>query len=201
MVESGPGAGRVVVLTVGHGVRPIEDFVDLLRAAGVRRLVDVRTAPGSRRNPQFGRDALERALGAAGIDYVWRRELGGFRRPAPDSPNVAIQTKAFRGYADHMATQEFRDALRWLIETSRGTPTAIMCAESLWWRCHRRMIADALVVEGCGVVHLVPGGRREPHRLHPNLRIAQGRLVYDVIEGQVPLPIPQGSVPRPRHGA
>jgi uncharacterized protein (DUF488 family) len=76
-----------------------------------------------------------------------------------------------------------------------------MCAESLWWRCHRRMIADALLVEGCGVVHLVPGGRREPHRLHPNLRIAQGRLVYDVIEGQVPLPIPQGSVPRPRHEA
>ncbi len=192
-----PGSRPVLVLTIGHGTRPIEEFVDALRAAGVRRLVDVRTAPGSRRNPQFGRNALERSLGAAGIDYVWQPEFGGFRRPAPDSPHVAIRNEAFRGYADHMATDGFREALAWLIATSRSTPTAIMCAESLWWRCHRRMIADALVVEGCEVVHLVPGDRREPHRLHPNLRITRGRLVYDVIEPQEPLPIPKDPVPPP----
>jgi uncharacterized protein DUF488 len=129
------------IWTVGHGARPVEDLMGDLERAGVRRLVDVRTAPGSRRHLQFGRDVLEAALRPHGIAYEWRKDLGGFRRPRPDSPHHAIRNDAFRGYADHMDTQEFRSALAWLEETSAGVPTAVMCAESVWWRCHRRMIA------------------------------------------------------------
>jgi uncharacterized protein (DUF488 family) len=169
-----------VIFTVGHGTRPIEEFLAILGAAGIRRLVDVRTAPGSRRHPQFGRDALAASLQAQAIEYAWRKDLGGFRTPRPDSPHVALRNDAFRGYADHMETEEFRSALSWLIDTSRDTSTAIMCAEVLWWRCHRRMISDALTVAGCEVVHLLDEGRREPHRLNPSARIERSRLVYDV---------------------
>jgi uncharacterized protein (DUF488 family) len=169
-----------VIFTVGHGTRPIEEFQAILAAAGIRRLVDVRTAPGSRRHPQFGRDALPASLDSRSIEYVWRKELGGFRSGRADSPHVALRNDAFRGFADHMETEEFRSALSWLIDTSRDTPTAIMCAESLWWRCHRRMISDALTVAGCEVVHLLDERRREPHRLNPSVRVEGSRLIYDV---------------------
>jgi uncharacterized protein (DUF488 family) len=142
--------------------------------------VDVRTAPGSRRHPQFGRDALAASLESRAVEYVWRKDLGGFRPARPDSPHVALRNDTFRGYADHMETEEFRSALSWLIDTSRDTPTVIMCAESLWWRCHRRMISDALTVAGCDVVHLLDEGRREPHRLNPTARVEGSRLIYDV---------------------
>jgi len=169
-----------VIFTVGHGTRPIEEFLAILGTAGIRRLVDVRTAPGSRRHPQFGREALAASLQGQAIEYVWRKELGGFRTPRIDSPHVALRNDAFRGYADYMETEEFGSALAWLIVTSRHAPTAIMCAESLWWRCHRRMIADALTVAGCGVVHLLDEGRREPHRLNPSARAEGSRLIYDI---------------------
>ena len=145
----------------------------------MRRLVDVRTAPGSRRHPHFNRSALAETLGAAGVVYGWRKDLGGFRRPRPDSPHTALRNDSFRGYADHMETEAFANALAWLIETSADLPTAVMCSETLWWRCHRRMIADALTIRGIAVVHLV-GGRTEQHRLHPNARVEGTRLVYDV---------------------
>ncbi len=168
------------VFSVGHGARTAESFLGILREAGIRRLVDVRTAPGSRRHPWFGRDAIAEALGREGIAYEWwGRDLGGFRKPAPGSPHLALRNDGFRGYADHMGTETFRDALARLIETSRERPTAIMCAESLWWRCHRRMIADALTVAGVEVVHLTDRGP-QPHELHPNARVEDGRLVYDV---------------------
>jgi uncharacterized protein (DUF488 family) len=167
------------IWTIGHGTRSVGELADELERAGVRRLVDVRTAPGSRRNPQFGREALATALTERGIAYEWRKDLGGFRRPRADSPNRAIRNESFRGYADHMDTEEFRSALEWLTGTSRDTPTAIMCAESVWWRCHRRMIADALLVRGWSVVHLLPGGRSQPHRLHPDARVEGERIVYD----------------------
>ncbi len=169
-----------VIFTVGHGTRPIEELLAILDAAGVRRLVDVRTARGSRRHPQFGQDALAASLEARAIEYVWRTDLGGFRKPRPDSPHIALRNDAFRGYADHMEAEEFRSALAWSIDTSSDTPTAIMCAESLWWRCHRRMISDALTVAGCEVVHLLDGGRREPHRVNPSARVEGSRLIYDV---------------------
>jgi len=168
-----------VIFTVGHGTRPIEEFLAILGAAGIRRLVDVRTAPGSRRHPQFGQDALAASLQAQAIEYVWRKDLGGFRKPRPDSPHTALRNDAFRGYADHMDAEEFRSTLAWLIDTSRDTPTAIMCAESLWWRCHRRMISDALTVAGCEVVHLLDAGRREAHGLNPSATVEGSRLIYD----------------------
>lgn len=173
-------AGGPLLYSVGHGTRPIEAFLDLLRRAGVRRLVDVRTAPGSRRNPQFDRDALRSSVEAAGIEYVWAgRELGGFRTPHPSSRHVALRHVAFRGYADHMDTDVFRGGLDWLLGAGVEAPTAFVCAESDWHRCHRRMISDAIVARGGRVIHLLDRGDEE-HRLHPVARIAGGRPVYDV---------------------
>ncbi len=151
-----------VVFTIGHGARPIGELIALLRSAGVRQLVDVRTAPGSRKHPQFAKAALETSLKAAGIGYVWRQDLGGWRKATPASPHSALRSPAFR------------------IETSAAAPTAIMCAESLWWRCHRRMLADALTARGREVVHVMSGGTLEPHRVHPSARVVGNRVVYDV---------------------
>lgn len=180
---------RVVVWTVGHGTRPLEELVGLLRWAGIRRLWDVRTAPGSRRHPWFARETLAAALGEAGIAYAWwGRELGGFRRPRPGSRHLALEHRAFQGYADHMETAAFRGALAELIEEARAERTAVMCAETRWWRCHRRMISDALVAAGCEVRHLLREGEVEPHRMHPAARLDEGgHLVYDV-GAQPPLP-------------
>ena len=142
-------------------------------------MVDVRTAPGSRKHPQFGKDALATALQSRGIEYVWRKDLGGWRRPYPASRHVALRSAPFRGYADHMGTDEFEAGIEWLIETSAETPTAVMCAESLWWRCHRRMLADALVARGCSVVHIMTRGELQRHRIHPAARVVDGAVVYD----------------------
>lgn len=167
------------VLTVGHGARGREEFLGLLEGAGVERLVDVRTAPGSRKHPHFGKDVLEAALEDRGIAYAWRRDMGGWRKPRPDSRHTALRSDGFRGYADHMETEEFRAAFRWLVQTSSDIRTAVMCAESLWWRCHRSMLADALVAGGCEVCHLMPDGDLAPHRLRPFVRVEDGRPVYD----------------------
>ena len=158
----------------------MEELVSILLAAGIQRLVDVRTAPASRKHPQFGKDALAEELRLAGIGYVWRKDLGGWRKARPDSPHTALRSASFRGYADHIDGDEFGAASAWLIETSRKEPTAAMCAETLWWRCHRRLLADVLTARGCRVLHLMPGGRVEPHRIHPAARILEARVVYDL---------------------
>lgn len=176
MTDTSPGP---VIFTVGHGTRSTEEFLSILREAGVRRLVDVRTAPGSRKHPRFGQRELAASLEAAGIEYVWRQDLGGWRKPRPASPHEALRSSAFRGYADYMDSDEFDRAVRWLIATSSRSPSAVMCAESLWWRCHRRMIADALTARGCTVTHLMSDHRRQPHRLHPSARLEGMRLIYD----------------------
>lgn len=151
----------------------------MLREARVRRLVDVRTKPGSRRHPQFGQAALTAILEEAGIAYRWESDLGGFRRARPDSPHVALAEDGLRGYADHMGTAAFAEALRRLIEDAGREPTACMCAETLWTNCHRRMLADALTVAGTEVVHLIETGISEPHRLDPALSVVDGCLIYD----------------------
>ena len=174
----------MIVYTLGHSTLAPESFLDLVRAHGILGIADVRRFPASRRHPHFAREALGDALAAAGVAYAWLPGLGGRRHGQRDSPHVAWTNAAFRAYADHMETAEFRDTLAWLIETSRSTPTAVMCAESLWWRCHRRMLADALGAAGCDVRHVMEGGRIEAHRLSPSLRIEGGDLVYDVPEGQ-----------------
>ncbi|MBP7149201.1 MAG: DUF488 domain-containing protein [Acidobacteria bacterium] len=172
------GEAPPLLLTIGHSTRPIAEFLDLLRAHGVRRLADVRTVPGSRRNPQFGREALATALAAAGIDYVHLRELGGLRRPRPGSPNGGWQNDSFRGYADYMQTPEFDAALANLLTLSREAPTAVMCAEAVPWRCHRSLIADALLVRGVPVEHILGPGRRQPHRLTTFARVDGTHLTY-----------------------
>ena len=171
------------IFTIGHGARPIEELIDLLEGAGVRRLVDVRTAPGSRRHPHFSRDSLAVSLSDRGIAYEWWGEdLGGFRKPRAESRHVELRNAGFRGYADHMETPGFRAARDRLIETADESPTAVMCAESLWWRCHRRMLSDALLAVGCDVVHIMSGGRLDPHRLTRAARIEGDAPVYDVPE-------------------
>ena len=165
--------------SVGHGARPVEELVETLRAAGIERLVDVRSFPGSRKHPKFGREALAASLQASGIEYVWRKDLGGFRQPLARSPHTALESKGFRGYADHMETDEFEAALAWLMQAGEQRRTVFMCAETLWWRCHRRLLSDAVEARGGEVLHLMPGGRIEPHRVHPAARIEDGRLVYD----------------------
>jgi uncharacterized protein (DUF488 family) len=155
--------------------------VALLGGAGVERLVDVRTAPGSRRHPQFRRQAMEGWLAGAGVAYRWEPELGGFRKPGPGSVNHALRHPAFRGYADHMRTSRFWTALDRLLAEAAAVPTAAMCSESLWWRCHRRLLADAAVlVRGAEVLHLDHRGRLEPHRPTEGVRRDGDLLAYDL---------------------
>jgi uncharacterized protein (DUF488 family) len=171
----------VTLYTVGHGARPLDAFLEILAHANIDRLIDVRTAPGSRKHPHFGKDALADSLERAGVAYVWRKELGGWRKPRPDSRHTALRSPGFRGYADHMETAEFRATRDWLLGTD--VPTAVMCAESLWWRCHRRMLADALLAAGATVAHIMDGGRLDPHRLHPAARIDGDTVIYDDAAG------------------
>ncbi len=168
------------LLTVGHGTLPAEGLSSLLLEAGVRRLVDVRTAPGSRRHPHFGRAQMTQWVPAAGIAYRWERDLGGWRKPRPGSPNTVLRHSGFRGYADHMATPEFAAALDRLLAEASEVETAVLCSESLWWRCHRRLLADAAVlVAGAEVIHLGHDGRLTAHRLTDGARVDGGIVVYD----------------------
>jgi len=172
-------AHQEVLYTVGHSTRPVGELTGLLEDAGVTQLVDVRTVPRSRRNPQFERDALAASLGEAGIGYRHAPALGGFRRPRQDSPNTGWQLPAFRGYADYMATPEFADALAGLEGVAWELPTAVMCAEAQWWRCHRRLISDALVVRGWRVLHLGLGAQPVEHEVTPFAVVADdGSLSY-----------------------
>lgn len=176
-----------MLLTFGHGTAAAGQITDLLRGAGVTVLIDVRTAPGSRRNPHVARTEMERWLPAAGISYRWDKRLGGFRKPEPGSPDVAWHEDMFRGYAAHMRTGEFLAAVDEALAQAREDLTAVMCAESLWWHCHRRLLADfVLAARGEPVRHLLHDGRLEEHRLSPGLRRRDdGLLVYD--GGQPPL--------------
>ncbi len=157
----------------------------MLGEAGVGALVDVRSAPGSRRHPQFGQAALVASLAEAGIAYIHLRGLGGRREAATDSPHVALKVDAFRGYADHMTSAEFATDYARLDALARENATAFMCAETLWWGCHRRLLADRLTADGWTVVHLLAPGKSEPHRMWDIARVADGRLVYD--GGAIPL--------------
>lgn len=176
-----------VLVTFGHGTASAEQITRLLHGAQVTAVVDIRTAPGSRRHPQVARAELQRWLPDSGISYRWDRRLGGFRRPSPDSPDMSWHHDAFRGYAGHMRTPEFLAAAGELAAQARTRQVAAMCSESLWWRCHRRLLADYVsVVCGRPVRHLRHDGRLEDHRLSPGLRVRDdGLLVYDA--GQSPL--------------
>ena len=168
------------MFTIGHGARPIPAFLAVLTEASVQTLVDIRRFPGSRRHPQFGRAALAAALEESGIRYEWQGDaLGGRRSRRPDSRHTALTSPAFAGFADHMDTPEFRAAVD--VVVARPERLAVMCAETVWWHCHRMLVADALVLRGAEVVHLLGPGRREAHRPHATLRRGEdGWPVYDV---------------------
>lgn len=178
----------VSLLTVGHGTLPADEFAQLVTDAGVQLVVDVRSFPASRRHPQFGREAMERWLPDAGVAYRWEPRLGGRRRARPDSAHVALRVPAFQGYADHMETAEFAAALDETLADAARRRTAVMCAESVWWRCHRRLLADAAeLLRGAEVEHLFHDGRVTPHHPTPEARVDCGRLVYDGGETTLPL--------------
>jgi uncharacterized protein (DUF488 family) len=175
------------VFTAGHSTRPIEELLALLAEHGVTTLVDVRRYPASRRHPQFSRDALAASLAGAGIRYVHEPDLGGRRTARPDSPHTAWRVEAFRGYADYMETPEFQAALDRLIHRAQHQTVVILCAEAVPWRCHRRLISDALVARGGNVLHILGPHRADPHELDPNARILPGgRLLYAGPAGEQP---------------
>ncbi|WP_101257908.1 DUF488 family protein [Streptomyces barkulensis] len=170
-----------VLYTVGHGTADRERLAVLLAEAGIALVVDVRTAPGSRRDPDLARDRLARWLPAHGIGYRWEKALGGFRRPPADSPDTVWRNASFRGYAAHTRDPSFREALDGVLRDAARNATVVMCSESVWWRCHRRLIADAAVLTaGADVRHLMHDGRLMPHRPTPGARLREdGLLVYD----------------------
>ncbi|MDQ2665854.1 MAG: DUF488 domain-containing protein [Gemmatimonadota bacterium] len=175
---SGDTLTELTVYTVGHSTRSSEEFIGVLEAFHIELLVDVRRMPGSRRLPQFDSATLARSLAAREIDYCWISQLGGRRRAQADSPNTGWRHPAFRAYADHMATGEFADGLFELLMLANGKRTVIMCAEVLWWRCHRRLISDVLVVLGLRVVHIFNEGKEELHQLAPPAHLLNGALSY-----------------------
>ena len=177
MTSSFPSVEQI--WTIGHSTRSIHEFVAALRPHGIKLIADVRLLPGSKRYPHFNNDALAASLAAAGICYEHFRELGGRRRPRPDSRNTAWRNDAFRGYADHMETPEFAAGIARLVTTSeRAGPTALMCAEAVWWRCHRGLVSDYLKARGVEVLHIVDPKKADAHPWTSAATIVDGRLSY-----------------------
>ncbi len=173
---------RPRIFSVGHSTHELAGFVRLLRAYDVEQVADVRTHPGSRRMPWFNREVLATELASHELVYRHIPELGGRRRPAADSPNGAWRVEGFRGYADHMAGAEFAAGLRLLAELACQKVTGMMCAETLWWRCHRRLISDALTVRGWDVVHIGPDGGATSHELTRFAVVDAGQLTYPPLQ-------------------
>lgn len=167
-----------IVLTIGHSTRTIEEFTALLKAHGATCVVDVRTVPRSRHNPQFNQDSLPASLKEAGLGYVHMPGLGGLRHAKSDSPNMGWLNASFRGYADYMQTPEFARNLEELIELAKRGRIAVMCAEAVPWRCHRSLVADALLVRGIPTEDIMSETRRQPHSLTPFAKVRGGTLTY-----------------------
>jgi uncharacterized protein (DUF488 family) len=165
------------IWTVGHSTRAIDEFISLIQANDIKLLADVRSLPGSRHYPQFNREMLAGSLGKAGIHYEHFPELGGRRKPRSDSRNRAWRNASFRGYADYMETEEFRKGVERLLDLAAGAgPTAIMCAEAVWWRCHRSLISDYLKAADIEVMHILDANKVEPHPYTSAARIVNGKL-------------------------
>jgi len=169
----------VKIWTIGHSTRNIDNFVSLLQENGIKLVADVRMFPGSKRYPQFNRESLAGSLGQSGIRYEHFPKLGGRRKTRPDSRNTAWRNASFRGYADYIETKEFRNGVARLLDFADTTgPTAIMCAEAFWWRCHRSLISDYLKARGVEVIHILDAGKAEPHPYTSAARIVNGELTY-----------------------
>ncbi len=167
------------IWTIGHSTRSFEEFASLLHTQGVALVADVRLYPGSKRYPHFNKENLEGLLRGSGIGYRHFPDLGGRRKPGPDSPNIAWRHTAFRGYADYMETEAFALALKELEVLGKEGPTAFMCSEAVWWSCHRSLIADALKAEGWTVLHIMGEGKAKEHPYTAPARVVDGRLRYD----------------------
>src|SRR5579863_10363592 len=187
----------LTVFTIGHSTRTWEEFLELLRAHGIERVVDVRSIPKSRHNPQFNRETLSRKLRGARIGYVHLRKLGGLRHARRDSPNMGWRNASFRGFADYMQTSDFETGLQRLMKLAKQKRSAIMCAEAVPWRCHRSLIADALTVRGIQVDDIMSVKRSQVHSLIPFARVRGHRITYPVPnrdDGRAPLVrFPEGS--------
>ena len=170
------------ILTIGHSTRPIEEFTELLKAHGVERVVDVRTIPRSRRNPQFSAESLKKSLKKTRIGYALMPGLGGLRHNTRASVNTGWRNASFRGFADYMLTPQFEEALKDLIEEAQKKSVAIMCAEAVPWRCHRSLIADALLVRGINVEHIMSSKTRNPHKLTPFAKVEREHLTSPAVE-------------------
>jgi uncharacterized protein (DUF488 family) len=165
--------------TIGHSTRTLEALVAALQAHSIQTLVDIRAFPMSRRLPHFNREGLEKTLPEAGIIYIWVKELGGMRKKSlEESPNVALRNDSFRNYADYMLTPEFERAVTELIESSERSRTAYMCAERVYFKCHRMLVSDWLVAHGHEVLHIDDAKPAKPHKLMPEARMQDGRLIY-----------------------
>jgi uncharacterized protein (DUF488 family) len=170
----------VQLWTIGHSNRTIEQFLEMLAAQKIQLLADVRRFPGSRRLPHFNQENLSKSLAAAGIEYVHFPELGGRRKALANSPNTVWRNEAFRGYADFMMTPEFRAGIDRLLHLAKEKRTAIMCAEALWWQCHRSLIADYLKAAGHEVIHIMAANKTDPHPFTSAARMVDGKLSYGV---------------------
>lgn len=179
-------ASDVRIYTIGHSTRDWVDFVALLERHGIARLVDVRTFPGSRRYPHFDRERMAPALAEAGIVYEHAPALGGRRRARPNAPPTGWRNAGFAGYADHMTTAEFRDALEALLASTAQRPTSVMCSEAVHWRCHRALLADAMIARGVDVQHIMDGGLKA-HSLTSFARIVDAEVRYDQDDPQLAL--------------
>ena len=166
------------IFTIGHSTRPIEEFIDLLQRNGVKQLIDIRTIPKSRHNPQYWHDALAASLEGVGILYQRLPGLGGRRRAVADSINTAWRNKSFQGYADHMQTEEFHEALQELITLSETAPTAIMCSEAVPWRCHRSLVGDALLVRDIEVIDIMSATSNRPETITPWAQVDGTTITY-----------------------
>ena len=167
------------IWTIGHSTRSIDKFISLLEEHGIKLLVDVRSLPGSKRYPQFNKEAFADSLGKSGIRYEHFPELGGRRKATPNSKNTAWRNESFRGYADYMETEEFHNGVKRLLDLAANVgPVAIMCAEAVWWRCHRSLISDYLKARGIEVMHILDANKIEPHPYTSAARIVNGELSY-----------------------
>ncbi len=169
---------QLSIWTIGHSTLAIEEFIERLNSFEIQVLADVRSFPGSRRYPHFNKENLTQSLAAAGIEYLHFKDLGGRRRARPDSHNVAWRNESFRGYADYMETEGFKQGIARLLEVARDRRTAIMCSEAVWWRCHRSLISDYLKVSGVEVFHIMTAGKSQDHPYTSAATIVEGRLSY-----------------------
>jgi uncharacterized protein (DUF488 family) len=177
----------LTIFTIGHSTHPIEKFIELLGSNGVKQLIDIRTIPKSRRNPQFNSDALAASLHAAKIAYVHMKDLGGLRHPRKDSINTAWRNDSFRGYADYMQTEEFAEALARAIDLAKELPTALMCAEAVPWRCHRSLVSDALVARGIRVLEIISTTEPKEHKLTTFARLRGSLVTYPADQASLAL--------------